>query len=113
VSHHAPRPSRGAVDEVRAYATSAVAAHSLRRVAQQVGMSAGGLQKFLDGAMPTPPVYRKLRVWYDRRANLEPAEASTAGTRSPAPTGPREDDGEGDLGEVPIIVRTFTRPEPD
>ncbi|HEX8432301.1 MAG TPA: hypothetical protein VF625_13515, partial [Longimicrobium sp.] len=61
MAHHAPRPSRSTVDELRARAASVVEASSLRTLARQVGMSAAAMEKFIGGATPTPPTYRKLR----------------------------------------------------
>jgi hypothetical protein len=118
VSHHAARPSRGALDELRASAAAAVATHTLRRIAQQVGMSAGGLRKFLDGAAPTPPVYRKLRAWHDRRRGAEPdgpeVEPAAPRTRRLGRADPPEDaEMEVDLAEVPRVVLRFTPPRPD
>jgi hypothetical protein len=118
VSHHGARPSRGALDELRASAAAAVATHTLRRIAQQVGMSAGGLRKFLDGAAPTPPVYRKLRAWHDHRRDAESdgpeVEPSAPGTRRLGHgNGPEDAEIQVDLGEVPRVVLRFTPPRPD
>lgn len=118
MSHHAPRPGRGALDELRGDAASAVATHTLRRIAQQVGMSAGGLQKFLDGAAPTPPVFRKLRAWHARRREAEldgpQREPAASATRPRVPADrPGDAENEVDLGDVPRVVLRFTPPEPD
>lgn len=40
---------------------------SLREVARQVGMSATGLRKTLDGTNAYAPTLRKLRAWYEAR----------------------------------------------
>lgn len=37
---------------------------SLRKVARQIGMSASGLKKFLEGAAPYSPTMRRLQAWY-------------------------------------------------
>lgn len=116
MTHHTRRPGRKAVDELRVHAAAAVAAHSLRRVAQQVGMSAAGLQKFLDGGTPTPPIYRKLRAWRDRRAEAssgEPEEGLIA-TRRRTRSRPSAPDAEADgsLGDAPHVVLDFRRLDP-
>jgi DNA-binding phage protein len=53
-----------------------VAATSLRKVAREIGMSATGLSKFLDGNAPYLPTLNRLRNWYLRHA------ATPAGTLS-------------------------------
>jgi transcriptional regulator with XRE-family HTH domain len=53
-----------------------VAATSLRKVAREIGMSATGLSKFLDGNAPYLPTLNRLRNWYLRYA------ATPAGTLS-------------------------------
>ncbi len=56
------------LDRVRDVLAERVDAHSLRRVAREVGMSPSGLQKFLDGATPYSSTRRKLERWYVREA---------------------------------------------
>lgn len=59
---------------VRAAATARVAATSLRSVSREIGMSATGLSKFLDGNAPYLPTLNRLRNWYLRHA--APVQAS-------------------------------------
>jgi hypothetical protein len=61
---------------VRAAAVARVAATSLRSVSREIGMSATGLSKFLDGNAPYLPTLNRLRNWYLRHA------APSAGTLS-------------------------------
>jgi hypothetical protein len=58
---------------VRAAAVARVAATSLRSVSREIGMSATGLSKFLDGNAPYLPTLNRLRNWYLRHA--APADA--------------------------------------
>jgi hypothetical protein len=53
---------------VRAAAAARVAATSLRSVSREIGMSATGLSKFLDGNAPYLPTLNRLRNWYLRHA---------------------------------------------
>ena len=53
--------------ELRSHAAGAVAAGSLRGCAREIGMSAPGLQHFLDGGLPRRPTLRKLAEWYSLR----------------------------------------------
>lgn len=53
---------------VRAAALARVAATSLRSVSREIGMSATGLSKFLDGNAPYLPTLNRLRNWYLRHA---------------------------------------------
>lgn len=53
---------------VRAAAVARVAATSLRSVSREIGMSATGLSKFLDGNAPYLPTLNRLRNWYLRHA---------------------------------------------
>lgn len=87
-----PRPSPKSLETMRAFVASAVEASSPGVVARQVGMSGGALAKFLDGAAPTPPTYRKLHRWYARR--VEAALEAQAPVREPAPpaAAPDEED---------------------
>ena len=52
------------VPELRRAFRDEVAATSLRHVSRQAGMTAGGLQKFLDGAEPYVATRRRLERWY-------------------------------------------------
>lgn len=54
-------------DVLREAARDDVAEKSLRSVAREIGMSAPGLQAFLDGGSPYRRTLRKLRDWYVRR----------------------------------------------
>jgi transcriptional regulator with XRE-family HTH domain len=56
---------------------------SLRKVAREIGMSASGLKKFLEGAAPYSPTLRRLHRWYVQhsgvqRGHVEFAEADAA-----------------------------------
>lgn len=61
---------------LRAAASARVAATSLRSTSREIGMSATGLSKFLDGNAPYLPTLNRLRNWYLRHG------VSTAGTLS-------------------------------
>jgi hypothetical protein len=60
----------------------AVAAASLRAVAEQVGLTHRGLALFIDGSRPRPGTVRKLTTWYlhrPRDANaISPDDAEAA-----------------------------------
>lgn len=56
------------VDVLRAAVAEAVGRSSLRSVAAAVGMTHGGLTKFLEGSPPREATVRKLTVWYLREA---------------------------------------------
>lgn len=53
---------------LRAAASARVEATSLRGVSREIGMSATGLSKFLDGNAPYLPTLNRLRSWYLRHA---------------------------------------------
>ena len=53
---------------LRAAASARVEATSLRNVSREIGMSATGLSKFLDGNAPYTPTLNRLRNWYLRHA---------------------------------------------
>ena len=53
---------------LRAAASARVEATSLRGVSREIGMSATGLSKFLDGNAPYLPTLNRLRNWYLRHA---------------------------------------------
>lgn len=44
---------------------------SLRKVAKEIGMSASGLKKFLEGAAPYSPTMRRLHRWYVQHAGVQ------------------------------------------
>jgi hypothetical protein len=62
-------PSRVALPRLRAAVIARVELTSLRRVASEIGMSAPGLQSFLDGGTPFEATRRKLSAWYFARAS--------------------------------------------
>ncbi|HEX5727084.1 MAG TPA: hypothetical protein VFX98_16525 [Longimicrobiaceae bacterium] len=63
-----PAPDlRASAGEFRRAAAAAVAERSLRGVAAEIGMSAPGLQHFLDGGAPFRRTLRKLAAWYALR----------------------------------------------
>jgi hypothetical protein len=53
---------------LRNMAARRVAATSLRSVSREIGMSATGLSKFLNGNAPYSPTLHRLRNWYLRHA---------------------------------------------
>jgi hypothetical protein len=59
---------RPSIDVLREGARRDAESTNLRIVAADVGMSARGLLKFLDGSAPRAATLRKLRDWYVRRA---------------------------------------------
>jgi hypothetical protein len=63
---------------LRNMAARRVAATSLRSVSREIGMSATGLSKFINGNAPYSPTLHRLRNWYLRHA----AEESTTETLS-------------------------------
>lgn len=71
-------PSRSAdpfTARLRSAAAARVQATSLRSVSREIGMSATGLSKFLDGNAPYLPTLNRLRNWYLRYAAM-PADAT-------------------------------------
>lgn len=54
------------LEQMRAAAAGQVANTSLRTTAREIGMSAGGLKKLLNGTTPYAPTMRRLRSWYVR-----------------------------------------------
>jgi hypothetical protein len=53
-----------AVPELRRALRDEVAATSLNNVSRQTGMTAGGLQRFIDGGKPYAATRRRLERWY-------------------------------------------------
>jgi len=64
----APRGDAQFTTHLRQVTAQRVAATSLRKVAREIGMSATGLSKFLDGNAPYLPTLNRLRNWYLRHA---------------------------------------------
>jgi hypothetical protein len=62
-----PTPVR--LELLRRAVAERVSATSLRGVAKEVGMSAPGLQSFLNGGMPFEATRRKLSAWYVAKAS--------------------------------------------
>jgi hypothetical protein len=58
-----------ALTRLRAAVTARVEMSSLRRVASEIGMSAPGLQSFLNGGTPFEATRRKLSAWYFAHAS--------------------------------------------
>lgn len=58
---------------LRSAAAARVEATSLRSVSREIGMSATGLSKFLDGNAPYTPTLNRLRNWYLRYAAMPAA----------------------------------------
>src|SRR3954468_22562028 len=52
------------VPEMRRALCDEVAATSLHNVSRQTGMTAGGLQRFIDGGQPYTATRRRLERWY-------------------------------------------------
>lgn len=79
-SHESSAKAQRGADAFTARVRAAVAARvesgSLRGVSREIGMSATGLSKFLEGNAPYVPTLNRLRSWYMRNA------APTAGTLS-------------------------------
>jgi hypothetical protein len=68
------------IEPVREAVRRAVTASDFRTVAKQIGMSHGGLFRFLSGTAPRAGTVRKLLRWYTARAAVgdwEPDELST------------------------------------
>lgn len=63
-----PRAADAFTARLRHAAAARVAATSLRGVSREIGMSATGLSKFLDGNAPYQPTLNRLRNWYLRYA---------------------------------------------
>lgn len=67
-TEHAPRDPL--IETIRARVSAYIAGApghegmSLRELSRRIGMSASGLTKFADGAMPYTPTRRKLLRWY-------------------------------------------------
>jgi hypothetical protein len=57
---------RPETDVLREAARRAIAASGLRPVAAAIGVSHSGLKKFIEGAEPYSPTFRKLQEWYLR-----------------------------------------------
>jgi hypothetical protein len=60
------------LDPVRASVSTRVEQTSLRAVADEIGLSPAGLQKFLAGTEPYASTIRRLRNWYVRHAPPSP-----------------------------------------
>lgn len=58
-------------DRLRQAVAKRVQTTSLRRVADAVGMSPSGLQKFLNGAEPYSATRHKLESWYVRHEGID------------------------------------------
>lgn len=65
-THAEDRPS--AIEHLRDTVAARAENTSLRNVAREIGMSASGLKKFLQGTAPHSPTLRRLRTWYVRYA---------------------------------------------
>ena len=72
--------ARPALPELRDALRRKIRGASLRRVAEEVGMSPSRLQKFLDGSAPYRPTAARLRLWYRAQPeNLDTLTATHAG----------------------------------
>ncbi|HEX6038803.1 hypothetical protein [Longimicrobium sp.] len=84
--HDGAAAARGAdpfTARLRKAARARVEATSLRSVSREIGMSATGLSKFLDGNAPYLPTLNRLRNWYLRYA-VPAGGASSALTEADA-----------------------------
>jgi hypothetical protein len=72
-----PRSQVVRVDALRQAAAARTRSSSLRAVARQIGMSAPGLQAFLDGRSPYAATLRKLTAWYVRENAKVGSDTST------------------------------------
>jgi hypothetical protein len=64
---------------IREFAAARAAALSVNRVAQEIGLTARGFQKFLDGSEPQLGTQQKLERWY-LRARVEAGGETDAET---------------------------------
>lgn len=69
-----PPSSFVSVALLRAFASTRAAATSVNRAAGEIGLTARGLQKFLDGAEPHSGTKQKLERWYLRERVLNESE---------------------------------------
>lgn len=67
---------RLSTDDLREAARLRVAATSLRRTADEIGLSPTGLQGFLSGSEPYAPTIQKLCEWYVREEAHKPIPLS-------------------------------------
>jgi hypothetical protein len=74
----APNPS-ARIEPIRQFAAARAAALSVNRVAQEIGLTARGFQKFLDGSEPQTGTRQKLERWY-LRARVEAGGETDAET---------------------------------
>jgi hypothetical protein len=62
-----PAPSGSPrIEPIRQFVAARAAARSVNGVAHEIGLTARGLQKFLDGAEPRAATRQKLERWYVR-----------------------------------------------
>ena len=66
-----PRTEQDVIETYRAAVLERVERTSLRQAAREIGSSASGLQKFIDGARPYRNTIRKLDAWYARRGERD------------------------------------------
>lgn len=71
MTERAPRPPTLPVYTLRAAITREVSRSSLRRVAQDVGLSPNGLKNFLSGASPRLATRARLERWLAQRPRRE------------------------------------------
>ena len=60
-----------AIERLREAVRAMAENRSLRKVAREIGMSASGLKKFLEGAAPYSPTRRRLRRWYVQHSGVQ------------------------------------------
>lgn len=89
------RDSHVTVEHLRRLIDAEVSRTSLRAVARAVGISPGGLKKFIQGSAPYSPTLRRLRVWYV--GTYASTDASAAGGGSPDAVAPMEAGSEREL----------------
>ena len=65
------RPEDSVIERLREAVRAMAENTSLRQVARQIGMSASGLKKFLEGAAPYSPTRRRLHRWYVQHSGVQ------------------------------------------
>lgn len=96
------------IEPVREAVRRSVAASDFRTVAKQIGMSHGGLFRFLSGTAPRASTVRKLLRWYTARTAVgdwEPDELSARAAVTVLLEGLSEGDQDAGASEVLRAVR--------
>jgi hypothetical protein len=93
-----PPPKRSVrIDPIRQFVAARASALSVNRVAAEIGLTARGLQKFLDGSEPQAGTQQKLERWYLRarveaggETDVDTARAALAVLMHDLPPGKRD-----------------------